>query len=114
GTVGIRLPTERSTCREADSSRAIWHPELPAPTTRTSPRGRRSGRWYHALWICVTSGSSDSPIDGTNGVWNGPVATTTCFASNTCCDAFATYTPLLLESEVTVVSGSIGSSNCAA
>ena len=30
------------------------------------------------------------------------------------CDAFATYTPLLLESEVTVVSGSIGSSNFAA
>src|SRR5215472_12531019 len=58
-------------------SEPFWKPELPPPTTSTDPSGKASGLRYSELCSWVTEASSRWAAGGTNGTWNGPVATTT-------------------------------------
>jgi len=83
GSIGAQVAIDRSTWRVAASSSAIWNPELPPPTTSTGPGGRACGLRYPALCSWVTESSSRCAAGGTNGTWNGPVATTTSRARKT-------------------------------
>ena len=83
GSIGALVAIDRSTWRVAASSSAIWNPELPPPTTSTGPAGRACGLRYSALCSWVTEPSSRWAAGGTNGTWNGPVATTTWRARKT-------------------------------
>jgi hypothetical protein len=49
GDIGDAPLVDRSTWRVAASSRAIWNPELPPPTTSTGPGGNVRGLRYPAL-----------------------------------------------------------------
>ena len=72
---------DSSTRRSAASSSAMSAPELPAPTTRTSPSGSSRGLRYALECSCVTRASTLPANSGTRGSWNGPVAITTLAAS---------------------------------
>ena len=82
GIVGIRWPTDSSTRWVADSSSAIWQPEFAAPTTSTRPGGTVLRTPVVArCGSGARPGRAASAIGGMKGIWNGPVATTTCPAS---------------------------------
>ena len=98
----------------AASSRAIWKPELPPPTTTAGPSGSASGLRYSALCSWITESSSPAAGGGTNGIWNGPVATITCRAAYVRSAVLSWNPPSVRRSPVTRASSSTGRAKAAA